>query len=101
VGQFEKKFPSGAKQAAEKLRRDGERAEFGGCKTINQPSRIVPRASWRDPFFALFEKSSFSAACKAPIYFVRFMYGLKPVPFKLKPVLFALKPVLFTLDHNR
>jgi hypothetical protein len=55
-----------ALQAAEKLRRDGERAEFGGCKTINQPSRIVPRASWRDPFFALFEKSSFSAACLAP-----------------------------------
>ena len=47
-----------------------------------------------------FEKK-FPSGAKAPIYFVRFMYGLKPVPFKLKPVLFALKPVLFTLDHNR
>jgi len=70
-------YPSGAKahilacasgtasQAAEKLRMDGERGKFGGCKTIDQPSRIVPRASWRDPFSALFEKSSFSAACEA------------------------------------
>jgi hypothetical protein len=37
---FGENLPSGAEQAAEKLRRDGERAEFGGCKTINQPSRI-------------------------------------------------------------
>jgi hypothetical protein len=44
---------------------DGERAEIGGWKTISEPSRIVPGASWRDPFFALLEKSSFSAACKA------------------------------------
>jgi hypothetical protein len=56
---------AGAKQAAEKLRMDGERAEIGGWKTISEPSRIVPGASWRDPFFALLEKSSFSAACKA------------------------------------
>ncbi|HEY5331736.1 MAG TPA: 3'-5' exonuclease, partial [Acidobacteriaceae bacterium] len=45
---------------------EGERAKFGGCKTIDQPSRIVPGSSWRDSFFALFEKSSFSAACLAP-----------------------------------
>jgi beta-aspartyl-peptidase (threonine type) len=44
----------------------GEMAKIGGWKTISQPSRIVPGASWRDPFFALFEKSSFSAACLAP-----------------------------------
>jgi hypothetical protein len=56
---------SGAKEAAEKLRIDSERAKFGGCKTINQPSRIVPGASWRDLFFAPFERLSFSAACKA------------------------------------
>jgi hypothetical protein len=43
----------------------GEMAKIGGWKTISQPSRIVSGASWRDPFFALFEKSSFSAACKA------------------------------------
>jgi hypothetical protein len=44
---------------------DGEGAKFGGCKTINRPSRIAPGASWRDPFFATFEKLSFSAACLA------------------------------------
>jgi hypothetical protein len=44
---------------------DGEREKIGGSKTINQPPRIVPGASWRDPFFAPFEKLSFSAACKA------------------------------------
>jgi hypothetical protein len=55
-----------ALQAAEKLRMGGEMAKIGGWKTISQPSRIVPGASWRDPFFALFEKSSFSAACLAP-----------------------------------
>ena len=54
-----------AKQAAEKLRRYGERAKSGGCKTISQPLRIAPRASWCDSFFALLGKSSFSAACKA------------------------------------
>jgi hypothetical protein len=43
-----------------------ERAKFEGCKTINQPSQIAPRASWCDPFFAPFEKLSFSAACSAP-----------------------------------
>src|SRR5271154_2329170 len=56
----------GASQAAEKLRMNDERAKFGGCETINQPSRIVPRASWCDPFFALSDKLSFSAACLAP-----------------------------------
>src|SRR5277367_3074608 len=56
----------GAKQAAEKLRMNDERAKFEGCETINQPSRIVPRASWCDPFFALSDKLSFSAACLAP-----------------------------------
>ena len=55
-----------ALQAAEKLQMEGERAKFGGCKTNDQPSRIVPGSSWRDSFFALFEKSSFSAACLAP-----------------------------------
>src|ERR1035437_81420 len=54
-----------AKQAAEKLRMNGERAKIGGWKTISRASRIVPGASWRDPFFALSEKLSFSAACKA------------------------------------
>jgi len=44
---------------------EGERAKFGGCKPIDQPLRIVPGSSWRDPFFSLFEKSSFSAACEA------------------------------------
>jgi hypothetical protein len=52
-----------ASQAAEKLRMEGEKAKFGGCKTIDRPSRIVPAASWRDPFFAPFEKLSFSASC--------------------------------------
>jgi len=56
----------GALQAAEKLQMEGERAKFGGCKTIDQPSRIVPGASWRDSFFTLFGKLSFSAACLAP-----------------------------------
>ena len=55
-----------ALQAAEKVRMDSERAQFGRCKTINQPSRIDPGASWRDPFFAPFGKLSFSAACLAP-----------------------------------
>jgi hypothetical protein len=50
-------------QAAKKLQMDGERANFEECKTINHPSRIVLRAFWRYPFFALFEKLSFSAAC--------------------------------------
>jgi hypothetical protein len=42
---------------------NGERAKFGGWKTIIRALRIVPRASLRDPFFALSEKLSFSAAC--------------------------------------
>jgi len=36
-------IPFGAKQAAEKLRMYSERVKIGGYKTINQPSRIVPR----------------------------------------------------------
>jgi hypothetical protein len=59
------RIPLGAKQAAEKLGMNDERAKFEGCKTINQPSQIAPRASWCDPFFAPFEKLSFSAACEA------------------------------------
>jgi hypothetical protein len=43
---------------------DSERAKFGGCKTINQPSRIVSKASWRDPFFTPFEKLSFPQPVK-------------------------------------
>src|SRR5277367_422608 len=66
----------GAKQAAEKLRMNDERAKFEGCETINQPSRIVPRASRCDPFFALSDKLSFSAACKAPFCCASFT-GLK------------------------
>jgi hypothetical protein len=55
-----------ALQAAEKLRMGGEKADFEGYKTINPTSRIVPRASQLDPFFALCGKLSFSAACLAP-----------------------------------
>jgi hypothetical protein len=58
-------LPGTAKEAAEKLRTNCKRVKFGGCKTINSPLRIVPRAFWRDPFFVLFEKASFSAACLA------------------------------------
>jgi hypothetical protein len=49
-------------------------------ETISEPSRIVPGASWRDPFFALLEKSSFSAACQAQIHFVTVAARLKPCP---------------------
>jgi hypothetical protein len=48
-----------ALQAAEKLRMYGEREKFAGWKTISQASRIVPGASWRDPFFTPSEKLSF------------------------------------------
>jgi hypothetical protein len=54
-----------ASQVAEKLRMNGERAKIGGWKTISRASWIVPGASWRNPFFALSEKLSFSAACSA------------------------------------
>ena len=37
----------------------GERAKFAGWKTISQASRIVPGASWRDPFFHLFREIEF------------------------------------------
>jgi len=59
---------------------EGERAKFGGCKTIDHPSRIVPGSSWRDSFFALFEKSSFSAACEAHNYFIAITARLKSCP---------------------
>jgi hypothetical protein len=54
-----------ASQAAEKLRMYGERTKFAGWKTISQASRIVPGASWCDPFLTPSEKLSFSAACSA------------------------------------
>jgi hypothetical protein len=76
-------FQRGALQAAEKPRIQIKRAKIVGPKTINQGSRIAPAAFWRDLFFAPFEKSSFSAACKAHAHFGWSMYGLKPVPFKL------------------
>jgi hypothetical protein len=60
----------------------GEMAKIGGWKTISQPSRIVPGASWRDPFFALFEKSSFSAACEAHVHIVTTDGTAEAVPFQ-------------------
>jgi hypothetical protein len=72
--------PARAKQAAEKLRTNGERAKFAGWKTINQLSRIVPGAFWCDLFWALFEKSSFSAACLALAVFANTFAGTIPFP---------------------
>ena len=43
----------------------GEKTKFAGWKTISQASRILPSASWRDPFFTPSEKLSFSAAYTA------------------------------------
>jgi hypothetical protein len=70
----------------------GEMAKIGGWKTISQPSRIVPGASWRDPFFALFEKSSFSAACEAP--------GL-PIPSSIRFARHCLKVANETVPHGQ
>ena len=73
-------------QFAEKLRMEGEWAKFWRYKTINQGSPIVPGSSWRDPFFALFKKSSFSASCEVmPRYKSKIIAGDAGVADETQP----------------
>ena len=76
MSQFERTHPSEAKQAAEKLRMDGERAEIGGYKIITRVLQIVSGAFWSDLFLPPSGELSFSAACKAP--FILRIFGTRP-----------------------